>query len=106
MNKKIAAVLLAATMLTTPVFAASVATSPNTPTALHYNKPPCTTAPSIHPPHYSSPGTSGTDSPHCAASTLRKQRHNSSIWLRAFLSRVGFQGHTGTHKGASRTKLP
>jgi uncharacterized secreted protein with C-terminal beta-propeller domain len=37
MNKKIAAVLLAATMLTTPVFAASVATSPNTPTAQTVN---------------------------------------------------------------------
>jgi hypothetical protein len=30
MNRKIAAVLLAATMLTTPAFAASVANSPNT----------------------------------------------------------------------------
>ena len=33
MNRKIAAVLLAATMLTTPAFAASVVSSPNTPTA-------------------------------------------------------------------------
>ncbi len=33
MNRKIAAVLLAATMLSTPAFAASVASSPNTPTA-------------------------------------------------------------------------
>lgn len=33
MNRKIAAVLLAATMLTTPAFAASVANSPTTPTA-------------------------------------------------------------------------
>ncbi|HET7382363.1 MAG TPA: hypothetical protein VFJ59_07250 [Pseudolabrys sp.] len=33
MNRKIAAVLLAATMLTTPAFAASVASSPNMPTA-------------------------------------------------------------------------
>ena len=33
MNRKIAAVLLAATMLTTPAFAAGVANSPNTPTA-------------------------------------------------------------------------
>ena len=33
MNRKIAAVLLAATMLTTPAFAASVASSANTPTA-------------------------------------------------------------------------
>jgi hypothetical protein len=33
MNRKIAAVLLAATMTTTPVFAAGVANSPNTPTA-------------------------------------------------------------------------
>jgi len=32
MNRKIAAVLLAATMLTTPAFAASVASSPNAPT--------------------------------------------------------------------------
>ena len=31
MNRKIAAVLLAATMLTTPAFAASVANSPNAP---------------------------------------------------------------------------
>jgi hypothetical protein len=37
MNRKIAAVLLAATMLTTPVFAASVASSPNTPTAQTVN---------------------------------------------------------------------
>ncbi len=33
MNRKIAAVLLAATMLTTPALAASVASSPNTPPA-------------------------------------------------------------------------
>ena len=33
MNRKIAAVLLAAAMLTTPAFAASVVSSPNTPTA-------------------------------------------------------------------------
>jgi hypothetical protein len=33
MNKKIAAVLLAATMLSTPAFAASVASPPNTSTA-------------------------------------------------------------------------
>jgi hypothetical protein len=33
MTRKIAAVLFAATMLTTPAFAASVASSPNTPTA-------------------------------------------------------------------------
>jgi len=33
MNRKIAAVLLAATMLTTPAFAASVASSPDIPTA-------------------------------------------------------------------------
>jgi hypothetical protein len=33
MNRKIAAVLLAATMMTTPAFAAGVANSPNTPTA-------------------------------------------------------------------------
>ena len=33
MNRKIAAVLLAATMLSTPVFAASVANPPNTSTA-------------------------------------------------------------------------
>jgi hypothetical protein len=33
MNRKIAAVLLAATMLSTPAFAASVASSPNAPTA-------------------------------------------------------------------------
>ncbi|MGB8757130.1 MAG: hypothetical protein WCD26_16060 [Pseudolabrys sp.] len=33
MNRKIAAVLLAATMLSTPAFAAGVATSTNTPTA-------------------------------------------------------------------------
>ena len=33
MNMKIAAVLLAATMLTTPAFAAGVANSPDTPTA-------------------------------------------------------------------------
>jgi 2-oxoglutarate dehydrogenase complex dehydrogenase (E1) component-like enzyme len=33
MNRKIAAVLLAATMLTTPAFAASVASSSSTPTA-------------------------------------------------------------------------
>ena len=33
MNRKIAAVLLAATMLTTPAFAASVASSPNVPAA-------------------------------------------------------------------------
>jgi hypothetical protein len=33
MNRKIAAALLAATMLSTPAFAASVASSPNTPTA-------------------------------------------------------------------------
>ena len=33
MNRKIAAVLLAATMLTTPAFAASVASSPNAPAA-------------------------------------------------------------------------
>ena len=33
MNRKIAAVLLAATMLTTPAFATSVASSTNTPTA-------------------------------------------------------------------------
>lgn len=33
MNRKIAAVLLAATMLTTPAFAASVVSSANTPTA-------------------------------------------------------------------------
>jgi hypothetical protein len=32
MNRKIAAVLLAATMLTTPAFAATVASSHNTPT--------------------------------------------------------------------------
>lgn len=37
MNRKIAAVLLAATMLTTPAFAASVASSPNTPTAQTVN---------------------------------------------------------------------
>jgi hypothetical protein len=33
MNRKIAAVLLAATMMSTPAFAAGVANSPNTPTA-------------------------------------------------------------------------
>jgi Ni/Co efflux regulator RcnB len=33
MNRKIAAVLLAATMMATPAFAAGVANSPNTPTA-------------------------------------------------------------------------
>ena len=33
MNRKIAAVVLAATIMTTPAFAASVANSPNTPTA-------------------------------------------------------------------------
>ena len=33
MNRKIAAILLAATMMSTPAFAASVANSPNTPTA-------------------------------------------------------------------------
>jgi hypothetical protein len=33
MNRKIAAVLLAATIMTTPAFAAGVANSPNTPTA-------------------------------------------------------------------------
>ena len=33
MNRKIAAVLLAATMLSTPAFAASVASSPNAPAA-------------------------------------------------------------------------
>ena len=37
MNRKIAAVLLAATMLTTPAFAAGVASSPNTPTAQTVN---------------------------------------------------------------------
>jgi hypothetical protein len=37
MNRKIAAVLLAATMLTTPAFAASVASSRNTPTAQTVN---------------------------------------------------------------------
>jgi hypothetical protein len=37
MNRKIAAVLLAATMLTTPAFAASVASSPNTLTAQTVN---------------------------------------------------------------------
>ena len=33
MNRKIAAILLAATMMATPAFAAGVANSPNTPTA-------------------------------------------------------------------------
>jgi hypothetical protein len=33
MNRKIAAVLLAATLMTTPAFAAGVPNSPNTPTA-------------------------------------------------------------------------
>lgn len=37
MNRKIAAVLLAATMLTTPAFAASVDSSPNTPTTQTVN---------------------------------------------------------------------
>jgi predicted ABC-class ATPase len=35
MNRKIAAVLLAATMMTTPAFAVGVTNSPNTPTAPH-----------------------------------------------------------------------
>jgi hypothetical protein len=43
MNRKIAAVLLAATMLTTPAFAASVASSPNTPTAQTVNSDKVTT---------------------------------------------------------------
>jgi hypothetical protein len=43
MNRKIAAVLLAATMLTTPAFAASVASSPNTPTAKTVNPEKVTT---------------------------------------------------------------
>jgi hypothetical protein len=43
MNRKIAAVLLAATMLTTPAFAASVASSPNTPTAQTVNPDKVTT---------------------------------------------------------------
>ena len=43
MNRKIAAVLLAATMLTTPAFAASVASSANTPTAQTVNPDKVTT---------------------------------------------------------------
>ena len=43
MNRKIAAVLLAATMLTTPAFAASVARSPNTPTTQTVNPDKVTT---------------------------------------------------------------
>jgi Ni/Co efflux regulator RcnB len=43
MNRKIAAVLLAATMLTTPAFAASVASSPNTRTAQTVNPDKVTT---------------------------------------------------------------
>jgi hypothetical protein len=43
MNRKIAAVLLAASMLTTPAFAASVASSPNTPTAQTVNPDKVTT---------------------------------------------------------------
>ena len=43
MNRKIAAVLLAATMLTTPAFAASVASSPNTPTTQTVNPDKVTT---------------------------------------------------------------
>ena len=43
MNRKIAAVLLRATMLTTPAFAASVASSANTPTAQTVNSHKVTT---------------------------------------------------------------
>ena len=45
MNRKTAAVLLAATMLTTPALAASVASSPNTPTAQTVNPDKITKTP-------------------------------------------------------------
>ena len=79
MNRKIAAVLLAATMLATPAFAAGVVSSANTPTAQTVFPEKVTKAPSVKKHHARTRASHGNNVHHARHATSNKVKHANKI---------------------------